>query len=251
MKREKSRVIIIIPARYSSSRFPGKPLAEIDKLPMIQHVYERAKKTKYHDEVIVATDDMRIFEAVRKFDGKVVMTKVDHQSGTDRVAEVAQDREADIIVNVQGDEPLINPSAIDQAIEPLVEDEHLAMSSLMTRIRNEEECSDSNIVKVVVDQQNNALYFSRSCIPYPRHKEGLQIYKHVGIYVYRKDFLLRLSAMEQTPLERTESLEQLRVLENGFRIRMVNTNYESISVDTPEDLEYIHSILTAKNRRDN
>lgn len=242
------RVVIVIPARYSSSRFEGKPLAQIDGMPMIEHVYQRAKKTQYHDAVLVATDDERIFDAVRNFKGDVVMTGKEHRSGTDRVAEVARDSDADIIVNVQGDEPLISPAAIDQSIVPLLDDGTITMCSLMTRIKREEEYHDINVVKVAVSQKGFALYFSRSLIPYPREKEGLCVYKHLGIYVYRKDFLLKLSSMEPTPLEKAESLEQLRVLENGFPIKMVETEYESVSVDTPEDLERIKHILETQKK---
>ena len=240
MKKERSHVIIVIPARYGSTRFEGKPLAEINGKPMIYHVYQRAKKVKCVDDVIVATDDERIKKAVEAFNGKAVMTSKEHKSGTDRVAEVAERIDADIIVNVQGDEPLISPEAIEQAVMPLVENKKIRMSTLMTKITKEAEYNDHNIVKVVTDKEGFALYFSRSLIPYPRGKQRLNAYKHIGIYVYRKDFLIRFAAMSQTPLEQTESLEQLRVLENGFKIKVVETDYDSISVDTPRDLEVIY-----------
>jgi 3-deoxy-manno-octulosonate cytidylyltransferase (CMP-KDO synthetase) len=218
----------------------GKPLAEINGKPMIYHVYQRAKKAKFVDDVIVATDDKRIKNAVEKFNGKAVMTSKEHKSGTDRVAEVARSINADIIVNVQGDEPLISPEAIEQAVMPLIEDKNIVMSTLMTGITKSIEYEDPNTVKVVTDKDNFALYFSRSLIPYPRGNDCPTVYKHIGVYVYRKDFLLQFADMPQTSLERTEGLEQLRVLENGFKIKVVETDYDSISVDTPRDLEVIY-----------
>ena len=239
MKKDSSRIIIVIPARYGSTRFVGKPLADINGKTMIYHVYQRAKKAKCVDDVIVATDDKRIKNAVEKFNGKAVMTSKEHRSGTDRVAEVAESIETDIIVNVQGDEPLINPKAIEQAVMPLIEDKGIVMSTLMTKITKSIEYEDPNTVKVVTDKEGFALYFSRSLIPYPRGKQRLNVYKHIGVYVYRKDFLIRFAAMPQTPLEQTEGLEQLRVLEHGFKIKVVETDYDSISVDTPRDLEVV------------
>jgi 3-deoxy-manno-octulosonate cytidylyltransferase (CMP-KDO synthetase) len=240
MKKERAKVIIVIPARYGSTRFEGKPLAEINGKPMIYHVYQRAKKAKFVDDVIVATDDERIKNAVEKFNGKAVMTSKEHRSGTDRVAEVARSINADIIVNVQGDEPLISPEAIEQAVMPLIENNNIVMSTLMTKIAKSIEYEDPNTVKVVTDKEGFALYFSRSLVPYPREKERLKVYKHIGIYVYRKNFLLELADMPQTSLERIEGLEQLRVLENGFKIKVIETDYNSISVDTPRDLEVIY-----------
>jgi 3-deoxy-manno-octulosonate cytidylyltransferase (CMP-KDO synthetase) len=240
MKKARAKVIIVIPARYGSTRFEGKPLAEINGKPMIYHVYQRAKKAKFVDDVIVATDDERIKNAVEKFNGKAVMTSKEHRSGTDRVAEVARSINADIIVNVQGDEPLISPEAIEQAVMPLIENNNIVMSTLMTKIAKSIEYEDPNTVKVVTDKEGFALYFSRSLVPYPREKERLKVYKHIGIYVYRKNFLLELADMPQTSLERIEGLEQLRVLENGFKIKVIETDYNSISVDTPRDLEVIY-----------
>ena len=243
MKITKPKVVVIIPARYNSTRFEGKPLAEINGKPMIYHVYQRSKKAKCVDDVIVATDDERIKNAVEKFNGKAVMTSKEHRSGTDRVAEVAKKIDADIIVNIQGDEPLIDPEAIEQAVMPLVEDKNIRMCTLMTKIANEAEYDDTNIVKVVTDKEGFALYFSRALIPYPREKEHLKVYKHIGIYDYRKDFLLELADMQPTPLEQIECLEQLRVLENGSKIKVVETDYDSISVDTPKDLEVVKEII--------
>ena len=246
MKKSSSQVIIVIPARYGSTRFEGKPLAEINGKPMIYQVYQRAKKAKCVDDVIVATDDERIKNAVEKFNGKAVMTSKEHKSGTDRVAEVAKSIDADIIVNVQGDEPLISPEAIEQAVKPLIEDKKIRMCTLMTKITEEAEYGNPNIVKVVTDKEGFALYFSRSLIPYPGEKEHLKVYKHIGIYVYRKDLLLEFADMPQTPLERIEGLEQLRVLENGFKIKVVETDYDSISVDNPEDLEVVKKIINSR-----
>ena len=243
MKKDRYQIIIVIPARYESTRFEGKPLAEINGKTMIYHVYQRSKEVKCVDDVIVATDDERIKNAVEEFNGKVMMTSKEHKSGTDRIAEVAKKVDADIIVNVQGDEPLINPKAIEQAVIPLIGDKSIRMCTLMTKITKEAEYNDTNIVKVVADKEGFALYFSRSLIPYPMEKEHLKVYKHIGIYVYRKDFLLELAGMQQTPLESIECLEQLRVLENGFKIKVIETDYDSISVDTPRDLEVIKRII--------
>lgn len=239
MKGNKPKIVIAIPARYGSTRFEGKPLAEINGKPMIYHVYQRSKKVRYVDDVIVATDDERIKNVVEEFDGKVMMTSKDHKTGTERVAEVARSLDANIVVNVQGDLPMIEPNAIEQAIKPLVEDKNIKMSTLMTKIKNETEYNDPNIAKVVTDKKGFALYFSRSLIPYPSEKEHLKVYKQIAIYVFRKDFLLDFADMQQTPLEKIESLEQLRALENGIKIKVVETNYDSIGVDTQRDLERV------------
>ncbi len=246
MQNNKPKIVIVIPARYASTRFPGKPLAQINGKPMIYYVYTRCKKAKGIDEVIVATDDDRIKMAVEGFKGKAVITFKEHKSGTERIAEVVMNIDADIIVNVQGDEPLIEPTAIEQAIKPLEKDRSIKISTLMTRITEEGEYNDPNIVKVVIDKEGFALYFSRSLIPYPRQKEHSQVFKHIGLYAYRKDFLLEIAKMKQTPLEKAECLEQLRVLENGLKIKVVETDYESISVDTPDDLEIVKKIINRK-----
>lgn len=235
-------VIGIIPARYQSTRFPGKPLADICGKPMIQHVYERARAAAVLDDVLVATDDERIYQAVEGFGGKAVMTSPEHPTGTDRLAEVAAGLTADIIVNIQGDEPLLSPESIEQAVKPLLEDETLVMSTLKLRVEDPEEALDPNVVKVVTDAAGNALYFSRAPIPYPR--EGTATYyKHIGLYVYRRDFLLKFASLPPTPLEQVEKLEQLRALENGYQIRVVETDYAAIGVDTPQDLEKVRKIL--------
>lgn len=239
-------IICVIPARYASTRLPGKPLAEIAGKPMIQHVYEQAMQARLPSNVWVATDDQRVYDAVQAFGGHAVMTSCEHCTGTDRLAEVARRSEADIIVNVQGDEPLIAPEVIDLAIEPFYHQPELVMTTLKTRI-SEEDFSNPAVVKVVTDKQGHALYFSRSLIPYPRNAGGnLAVYKHIGLYAYRKEFLLKYASMPQTPLEQAESLEQLRVLENGYRILVLETNYPCIGVDTPEDLERVRGILGAR-----
>lgn len=241
---DKSKVIIIIPARYDSTRFPGKPLAEIIGKPMLYHVYNRSKMAKGIDYVIVATDDKRIQEAVEAFGGKVVLTSKEHRSGSDRIAEVARSLDADIIVNVQGDEPLIEPKAIEQAIKPFQEDENIQITTLMKKTDDQREWNDPNVVKVVVDNDGFALRFSRSLIPQP---QGSAVYKHIGLYAYRRDILIQLSELEQTPSEKAESLEQLRALENCIEIKVVETEYDSISVDTPDDLEIIKQIINTKD----
>jgi len=241
------KITAIIPARYASTRFPGKALADIGGRPMIQHVYERACKASLVSRVIVATDDTRIADAVHLIGGEVVMTSADHETGTDRLAEVARDLDTEIIVNVQGDEPLISPQMIDQAIEPFLNDPSLKMGTLKTRIKSLHDFLSPNVVKVVTGADGCALYFSRSPLPFFRDKwqdlkdesfasGKLLCYKHVGLYVYRRDFLLEYAAMPQTFLEISEKLEQLRAIENGTRIRVVETEFESIGVDTPDDL---------------
>ncbi|MBI5643870.1 MAG: 3-deoxy-manno-octulosonate cytidylyltransferase [Deltaproteobacteria bacterium] len=239
-------VAAFIPARYGSTRLNGKPLADIGGKPMIQWVYERAKESRLVSEVTVATDDARIAEAVKSFGGKVAMTSPLHKSGTDRIAEAASGTAAGIIVNLQGDEPLLEPGLIDLAIRPMLDDPSLSLCTLKTRITEEEEYHNPNAVKVVTDKDGFALYFSRSPLPYSKasFKElSTPPYKHIGLYVYRKDFLLKFSGLRPTPLEEAESLEQLRALENGFRIKVVETGYNPVSVDTPEDLERVRSII--------
>jgi 3-deoxy-manno-octulosonate cytidylyltransferase (CMP-KDO synthetase) len=237
----------IIPARYASTRLPGKPLLEIAGKPMIQHVYERTRAAELVKRVIVATDDRRIFDVVKGFGGDVVMTSETHRSGTDRLAEVAVAIESDIIVNVQGDEPLIEPAMVDEAIRPLMEDGSVVMGSLKAEIRDNAELNNPNIVKVVVDRKDFALYFSRYPIPYFRDASPLSLltghFKHIGLYVYRRDFLLKYSGMPPTPLEEAEKLEQLRALENGYRIKVPTTRLQSIGVDTEDDLERVRRLL--------
>jgi 3-deoxy-manno-octulosonate cytidylyltransferase (CMP-KDO synthetase) len=237
-------VVAVIPARFASTRFPGKPLADIDGRPMIEHVYRRVQASPIVTRVIVATDDLRIATRVKAFGGQVKLTSIDHQSGTDRLAEVAVGLACDIVVNVQGDEPLLDPRAIDELIAPFA-DPTVVMTTLYRRIKDPAEFLNPNVVKVVLDRAGFALYFSRAPIPYLRDERGWPPqFAHVGVYAYRRQALLVLAALEQTPLERAESLEQLRALEHGIRIRAVETSYDSIGVDTPEDLETVRRLLT-------
>jgi 3-deoxy-manno-octulosonate cytidylyltransferase (CMP-KDO synthetase) len=240
----------IIPARYGSTRLEGKPLKEILGKPMIQYVVEAVQQAKLLDRVIVATDDIRIVEAVRKFGAEAQLTSSDHSTGTDRIAEVAKDLDAEIVVNIQGDEPLLDPRMIDEAIQPMLEDVSLKAATLCRPITSQEELQSPHVVKTVFDLQGNALYFSRSLIPYPRKSDIHRAYEHIGIYVYRKDFLMQYVQMPQTLLEKTESLEQLRILENGIKLKVVVTRYEYIglSVDTPEDLERVRAIITEREK---
>ncbi|MBI3753555.1 MAG: 3-deoxy-manno-octulosonate cytidylyltransferase [Deltaproteobacteria bacterium] len=241
-------VVAIIPARYGSTRLEGKPLLDIAGKPMVRHVYERAKKARLVNDVIVATDDRRIFDVVKKFGGAAVMTSASHKSGTDRLAEAAANIKCDVVVNVQGDEPLVEPEMIDEAVKPLVDDSEVYMATLKTKISDAEELNSPNVVKVVTDKNGFALYFSRYPIPYVREQgQGKNIhYKHIGLYVYRKDFLLKFAQMKPTPLEEAEKLEQLRVLENGYKIKVVETRYNSIGVDTMEDLERVRRMVDSK-----
>ncbi len=240
--------ICVIPARYSSTRLPGKPLKDICGRPMICRVYERASKAKSVAEVIVATDDERIFLAVEKNGGRAMMTRADHKTGTDRLAEVAEKfSDAEVIVNVQGDEPLIEPALIDELVAEFVADKNLQMATVATELTDAEEMKNPNNVKVVLDKKNYALYFSRSLIPYPRNAGKSKIFKHIGIYAYRRNFLLDYAKMEPTPLEQSESLEQLRALENGFKIRVIKSSCKFIGVDTEEDLKLVNKIYREEN----
>ena len=235
------KVLCIIPARYASTRLPGKPLRDIAGKPMIVRVYERAIRAQRVHEVVVATDDERIRAAVEEHGGNAVMTRADHATGTDRLAEVAAQRpDCDLIINVQGDEPLIDPAVIDALVAPFEHDAALMMVTAKTEITDAAEMENPNNVKVVADRTGNALYFSRARIPYARNA-GAKVYKHIGIYAYRRDFLLAYAKMAQTELECSESLEQLRALENGYRIRVVETDAVFIGVDTEEDLAAVNA----------
>ncbi len=241
------RVLCVIPARYSSTRLPGKPLADIAGKPMIQRVYERACQAALPEKVLIATDHELVRDAVAAFGGEAVMTAADHPSGTDRLAEVAKRHpEAEIIVNVQGDEPLIEPSVIDRLAQALLDDPSVAMATLATPMHSEDYDKPS-AVKVVTDLSGFALYFSRSRIPYPRQADpDVPVWQHIGIYAYRRDFLLAFAELAPTPLEKVESLEQLRALEHGYRIKVLNTDFVSIGVDTPEDLERVNRLFKKK-----
>lgn len=240
------QVLGVIPARYQSSRLEGKPLADIHGRPMIQHVYERAREARCLDRVVVATDDQRIFDAVRGFGGEAMMTSASHRSGTDRVAEVARSGEADVIVNVQGDEPMLDPQMIEEIVAPFRQGVGAGLVTLKRETRDEAVWADPGVVKVVTDLEGWALYFSRSLVPYRRNQTPRsRVFEHIGLYAYSRECLGRLSQLTPTPLEETESLEQLRALENGIRIYVVETECgrHSVAVDTPADLEQVRRLL--------
>ena len=238
--------LIVIPARYESTRLPGKPLLEIAGKPLIRLVYERAGESRLKDRIIVATDDERIAEAVSSFGAEAVMTSPSCKSGTDRVFEAIKEKEADIIINLQGDEPFIRPDMADLLFS-VMEKEDLDMATLCCPIANDNEYHDPNTVKVVLDRHGFALYFSRSPIPYLRNSSNRPLlYKHIGIYAFKRDFLVRFVAMPKSRLEEAESLEQLRVLENGFRIKVLTTHYDGFGIDTLADLERARLVLDKK-----
>jgi len=251
----KTKVVAIIPARYASTRLPGKPLADIAGKPMVWRVYEQARKAGLVDDVWVATDDERVYDTVRGLGGQAIMTSPECASGTDRLAETAESVMADIYVNVQGDEPMIPPQMIDEAIAPMLKDATLNMSTAAREITDPAEIADPAVVKVVLDESGNAMYFSRSPIPFHRESWGGPFYitggrclKHIGIYVYRRDFLARYASLPQTLPEQLEKLEQLRALGHGEKIRVVITEHESIGVDTPGDLERVRALLSQQER---
>jgi len=254
-----SKVVAIIPARYASTRLPGKPILDIGGKPMVVRVAERARQIAAIHRVIIATDDHRIFDAVTAAGEEAILTSPDHPTGTDRLAEVAAQLDAEIIVNVQGDEPLIEPATIEAALAPLLADSSIVMSTTSEPIESATDLLNPNVVKVVTDPQGFALYFSRNPIPFPRatvQQHGsieaaiaadpvlLSRYaKHTGMYVYRREFLLTYAKLPSTPLEQTELLEQLRALEHGYKIKVVKVAHRSIGVDTPEDLERVREIF--------
>lgn len=249
-RHEHPKVVAVIPARYASTRLPAKPLAEIAGKPMVQHVYERASAAALVDEVIIATDDERIVAAVKPYGSHTVMTPSTLLTGSDRIAHVAQSlHDADIIVNVQGDEPLLAPEMVDEAVRPLVDDSEIMVGTLVRRIDDAADLTNPGIVKAVLDGAGYALYFSRSPIPFGRDVPPTEwlmhsvYYKHIGLYVFRRAFLLTFARLPQTPLERTEKLEQLRILEHGYRIKATVTEYDSIPVDTHADLERVREAL--------
>jgi len=234
-----STAVAIIPARYASTRFPGKMLASETGKPLVQHVYERAAKAQRIECVIVATDDQRIAEAVMQFGGQAVMTSPDHANGSSRIAEVAATLDADVIVNVQGDEPEIEPAVIDRAVATLAEQTDCVVSTVASPFAEDEDPANPNVVKVVCDQRNRALYFSRSPIPFDRDAgvgagDRARYMKHVGLYAYRRAFLLRYVTLPETPLERAEKLEQLRVLEHGESMAVAVCETTAQGIDTPE-----------------
>lgn len=238
-------VVGVIPARFCSSRFEGKVLVDIGGKPMIQHVWEKAKQAKLLDDLIVACDDERIYNAVVGFGGNAVFTAKEHASGSDRITEIVNPLDVKIVVNIQADEPMIQPSMINGVIEELLKDETLVAATIIKRIERTEEIDDPNVVKVVVDRNNFALYFSRSTIPFIRDQNVKEIpyYKHIGLYAYTKDFLFTYKNLPASKLEELEKLEQLRILENGYRIKAVETSYDTYGVDVPEDLERVRKYL--------
>ncbi|MBK9226329.1 MAG: 3-deoxy-manno-octulosonate cytidylyltransferase [Ignavibacteria bacterium] len=230
------KTVAVIPARYGSTRFPGKPLAIINGKPMVQRVYEQCAKAKLVDRIIVATEDKRIIECVESFGGEAIMTSSKHHSGTDRVIEVVKDMRCDIVVNVQGDEPFIDPLSIDKVIKPFSEDKSVQVATPAVKFKNMNDVRDPNKVKVIVDKNGDAIYFSRSPIPYDGYDMKFSYLKHIGIYSFRKKFLLSFGALKKTPLELKEKLEQLRIIENGYKIRVVMIGKDSIAIDTPDDI---------------
>ena len=250
-------IVGIIPARFASTRLLGKPLADIGGKPLIQHTFESVSKSKLINKIIIAVDDSKVAQVVRDFGATVVETPKKISTGSDRIAFVAKDlKDADIIVNIQGDEPFIDGKMIDEAIEPLLFDKEVQVSTLAKRIESVKELNSPDVVKVVFDYWNYAIYFSRAAIPYVRDiksdKEKLfaaEIYKHIGLYVFRKDALLKFTKLKPTDLENAEKLEQLRMIENGIKIKIVVTELDSIGVDTPEDLEKARTYYTWRSKK--
>jgi 3-deoxy-manno-octulosonate cytidylyltransferase (CMP-KDO synthetase) len=240
------KILGVIPARYASTRLPGKPLADICGKTLIRRVYERAALSKALSRLIVATDDERIMGEVKKFGGACVLTSPDHPNGTCRSAEAARGEDADIIINIQGDEPLLDPVMIDETAALLGAGDAVS-STLCEPAEDEESILDPNVVKVVMDRQGNALYFSRSPVPYLRVKGAAPVFRHIGIYGYRRDFLFTYAGLPPTPLSEAESLEQLKILEHGYKMKVAVTNGRcGPSVDTPEDLERVRAIIAGK-----
>jgi 3-deoxy-manno-octulosonate cytidylyltransferase (CMP-KDO synthetase) len=240
------KVVAVIPARYGASRFPGKPLAPIAGRPLVQHVFERARQAQRVERTIIATDDERILQAVAQFGGDAVMTRPDHRTGTERMAEVALQVPAEIYVNVQGDEPLVDPAAIDAAVEAVQSDPEVQVATICVPIRKAQDIVDPNVVKVVSDFQGDALYFSRAPIPWIRDGKAQNEShhrKHLGLYVFRREALLEFPTLPPGEWERLEQLEQLRLLENGYRIRVVETTWDSVSVDVPADVARVEELL--------
>lgn len=239
-------VIGVIPARYSSSRFEGKVLADILGKPMIQRVYERAKQAIVLDDLIIACDDERVACVAEGFGAKVVLTAKGHASGTDRICEAVNPIDVKVVVNIQADEPLVHPTMIDNVARALLDDSSLSMATAMKAIEDPQVINDPNVVKVVIDKNNFALYFSRSAIPFHVHNSEIKLpvyFKHIGLYGYTKDFLFLYKNLPVAYLEKVEALEQLRVLEEGFRIKVIETKYDTIGVDTPADLERVKQYL--------
>lgn len=240
------QVVVVIPSRYAATRLPGKPLVNLAGKPMVQRVYEQAKLAQTIHRVLVATDDQRIVEAVQSFGGEVRMTRSDHRTGTERIAEVAAHEPGDVFVNVQGDEPLIDPVAIDTAVAALLEDPPAQIATVATPIRHVPDIMDPNVVKTVLDFDSNALYFSRAPVPWVRdthQKVHVKYWKHLGLYVFQRDALLEYPTLPQGELEKIEQLEQLRWLENGWKIRVAEVEHDAVSVDVPEDVARVEKLL--------
>ncbi|MCK5534713.1 3-deoxy-manno-octulosonate cytidylyltransferase [bacterium] len=246
------KVAGIIPVRYNSTRLPGKPLAGILGKPMVLWVYEQAKKAKKLEDVFVTTDDNRIKEVVEKAGIRVITSSPCCNSGTERLSEIVKTLEYDVFVNIQGDEPLISPEVIDLVVQPFTENSDVSISTAVTSISDKNEIKDPNIVKVVIDKFDFALYFSRATIPFVRDEDKMaprpQYYKHLGIYAYKKDFLINFDLMSPSNLEQIEQLEQLRFLDNGYKIKVMISDYNSISVDTPQDLEKVREIVRQQTK---
>jgi 3-deoxy-manno-octulosonate cytidylyltransferase (CMP-KDO synthetase) len=246
MNSSSTQVLVVIPARHASVRFPGKPLVSIAGQPMIQRVYERARKAKQVSRVVIGTDDDRIIQAAKGFGGEAILTRNDHRTGTDRVAEVAAHIPAEVYINVQGDEPLVDPDTIDAVAAAMLEDREIAIATPIAAIIHKNDIMDPNVVKAVLDFDGNALYFSRAPIPWVRDTGGQVVarhWKHIGIYGFRRSALLEFPTLPPGELEHIEQLEQLRWLENGFRIRAVETDYDAVSVDVPEDVTRVEKII--------
>jgi len=233
----------VIPARYGATRFQGKVLADLMGKPVVQHVYEMAKNAKMLDDLIIATDDERIEKCVKAFGGKVVLTSVDQPTGTDRLAEVVNPIDVKVVVNIQGDEPLVHHSMIDELVRTMLENDSINMATAIKRIDNKDEIMDPNVVKVVIDKEGFALYFSRSPIPFERSEQSKSFYKHLGLYAYTKDFLFTFTNLPKSELEKVESLEQLRALEHGYKIKTIETKFETVGIDTPEDFEKAKKVI--------
>lgn len=243
----KPTIAALIPARYHSTRFEGKPLADIGGYPMIYHVYKNVESCRIIDYLAVATDDDRIERAVRAFGGNVIMTKDTHPTGTDRVAEAASELDADIVVNVQGDEPLVRAEMVEEAVQPLLRREDIQVTTLMTRITDLGDLTDTTVVKVVKDKNDCALFFTRAPVPYPKTRRGgYVVYKQIGLYAFRKSFLFDFTKMDETPLEMIEGVELLRAIENGYKVSVVETPYQTISVDTLSDLYEVRKVLETR-----
>ncbi len=249
-KPDQLRIVAVIPARYAATRFPGKVLAPILGKPMLQWVFEQTKKSAYLDDVWIATDHPKVQAVAESFGARVILTSPAARSGTDRIAEAVKTEPVDIVVNVQGDEPMIDPGAIDAAIEPLFTDEGLQVSTLARPAQSLKEMQDVNTARVIFDQNHFAIYFTRGIVPYNRDETDWSLwlnqfkyFQHVGLYVYRKEFLLKFAGWEESELEKIEKLEQLRILEHGYKIRVVETNYVPICVDVPEDISRVETVL--------